>query len=121
VKTTAAFCTLIFYTLAMCKPLLPVIKDEIAHIFWKAHHIATVHHHDGEHHTEEEVATATHEDESDTHPSTTKLADPVSVHLAAQRDYDLLPPSITEQKFGAGIYKLSTLSLSKHYPPPKSC
>jgi hypothetical protein len=104
----------------MCKPLLPVIKDEIAHIFWKAHHIATVHHHDGNHHAEEEVE-ATHEDESDTHPSTTKLAKPVSVHLVAQTDYDLLQPSITEQKFGAGIFKLFILSLSKHYPPPKFC
>lgn len=103
----------------MCKPLLPVIKDEIAHIFWKAHHLATVHHHDGDHHSQEEVATATHEKDTENH-SSTKLAEPVSVHLVTQRNYDLLQSSITEQKFGAGIYKLYTLSLSKHYPPPKT-
>lgn len=105
----------------MCKPLLPVIKDEMAHIFWKAHHIATVHHHDGDHHAVEEVASATHEDESNNHPSTTKLAEPVSVHLAAQSVEDLLQLIIIEQQFGANIYQLFALSLSKHYPPPKSC
>lgn len=105
----------------MCKPLLPVIKDELAHIFWKAYHLATVHHHNGDHHAEKEVVTASHKDDSNNHPSTTKHAEPVSVHLVAQRDYDLPQPSITVQKFRAGIYKLSTLSLSKHYPPPKSC
>ena len=105
----------------MCKPLLPVIKDEIAHLFWKAHHMATIHHHNGDHHAEEEVATATHEDESENTSTTTKLAEPVSIHLVTQSDYNFLQPTITEQKFGAGIYKLSTQCLSKHYPPPKSC
>lgn len=105
----------------MCKPLLPIIKDEMAHIFWKAHHIATIHHHDGDHHAEEEVATTTHKEESNNHPSATKLVEPVSVHLVVQSDYDLPKPSIKEQEFGAGIYKLFVLSLSKHYPPPKFC
>lgn len=93
----------------------------MAHIFWKAHHIATVHHHDGDHHADEEVATVAHQDDSDKYPSTSKIAEPVSVHLVAQSHYDLLQPSRTEQKFRAGIYKLPTLSLSKNYPPPKSC
>ena len=105
----------------MCQPFLPVIKDEVAHIFWKAHHIATVHHHNGDHHAEEEVATATHEEESENPSSITKLAEPVSVHLVTQSDYDLIQPSIKKQKFRAGIYKPSVLSLFKHYPPPKSC
>lgn len=104
----------------MCKPLLPLLKDEIAHIFWKAHHIATVHHHIGDHHAEAEVATASHDDENENQATTIKFAEPVSVHLAAQKDYDLLQPSVTEPKYRVGSYKLCTLSLSKHYPPPKS-
>ena len=105
----------------MCKPLLPVVKDEMAHIFWKAHHIATVHHHDGDHHAEEEVATVAHNEHSDKHTSNTKLAEPVSVHLLSQSDYNFPQPFITEQNFGSDIYKLSQLSLSKNYPPPKWC
>ena len=42
----------------MCKPILPFIEDELAHLFWKAKHLATVHHHHGDHHAEEEIAKA---------------------------------------------------------------
>ena len=105
----------------MCKPLLPLIKDEAAHLFWKARHMATVHHHHGDHHAQYEIATATHKKSNENHNAASKLAEPVSVHLVTLKDHNFLKLSIAKQKFGVVIYKLSTLSLSKHYPPPKSC
>ncbi len=48
----------------MCKPVIPLVQDKLAHIFWNAHHIATVHNHHGEHHAEEDIAKAT-QDEQD--------------------------------------------------------
>ena len=103
----------------MCKPLLPVIKDEMAHLFWKAQHIATVHHHHGDHHAEEETATATHEEENDQHPSATKITEPVQVHVVAQNDYNIPQPSLIEQKFGVTICKLSIQYSAPHDRPPQ--
>ena len=65
----------------MCKPVLPLVQDELAHIFWKAKHLATVHHHHGDHHAEVEVAAAEHEEDGDKQPATTKTSEPVSVHI----------------------------------------
>lgn len=107
--------------LAMCKPVLPLVWDEMAHLFWKAEHIATVHHHHGDHHAEEESAEAAHEEENDRYPSTTKTSEPVSAHIVVQNNFNIPQPSIVEQQFGVDICKLSKLSLAKHYPPPRSC
>ena len=67
-KTIAAYCFLLLYTLAMCKPIFPLLQDEFAHIFWKAKHLATVHHHHGDHHAEEEVSEAEHKENSHQQP-----------------------------------------------------
>lgn len=104
----------------MCKPVIPFLQDEIAHIFWKAGHIATVHHHHGGHHAEEEVAAA-HKEESDKVPATSKISEPVSFHLMVHRIYVMPPLLIKKQKFGTRIYSASLLTLDKHYPPPRPC
>ncbi len=105
----------------MCKPVLPLVQDEIAHIFWKAEHIATVHHHHGDHHAEEEIATSAHEEESNKNPATSKTSEQVSIHIIVESFYTIPPLSIEKQKFGTSICNVFTLSLYKHYPPPKSC
>ncbi len=118
-KSSKAYYLLIFYALAMCKPILPLVQDEIAHIFWKAHHISTVHHHHGDHHAEEELTTATHEEQSNKNPAS-KTSEPVSIHLIVQSCYNLPQLPLANQKFGISICMVSTLFLDKHYPPPKS-
>ncbi len=104
----------------MCKPVLPLVQDEVAHIFWKAEHVASVHHHHGDHHAEEEIATSAHEEESNKTPATSKTSEPVSIHLIVQSFYTLPQLSLQYQKFGRHICLVSTLSLDKYYPPPKS-
>jgi hypothetical protein len=121
VKTTVAYYLLILYTIALCKPVLPLVKDKLAHIFWEAEHIATVHHHHGDHHAEEEIAIATHEEDSDTAPPVTKISKSVSIHLIVESLCTSPQFFIGKPKFGAGISNASSLYLDKYYPPPKSC
>lgn len=120
-KSNTAYYLLILYTLAFCKPILPLIQDELAHNLWKAQHLATVHHHYGDHHAEEQMAEATQEEENDENPATTKTSEPVSVHIVVQGVYNLPELSAEKQKFAVTVSNVSAFSLDKHYPPPKSC
>jgi hypothetical protein len=121
VKTTAAYYFLLFYTLALCKPILPLLQDELAHVFWKAQHLATVHHHHGDHHAEIEVAVAGKEENGDRQPPTTKTSEPVSVHIVIELLYGFSQVTIHKQQFALTICNVSTISLDKYYPPPKGC
>jgi hypothetical protein len=121
VKTKPAFYLLIFYTLAMCKPVLPLVQDELAHIFWKAQHIATVHHYHGDHHAEVEIAEAAHEEENNKLPATSKTPEPVSIHITSPIVYNIQQPILQKEKYSIITSNVSTVSLDKHYPPPKSC
>ena len=119
VKSTTAFYLLIIYTLAVCKPVFPLLRDELAHIFWEADHIATVHHHHGELHAEEETATATHEEEKEKSPATSKVSEPVSIHVPVQSAFAAPQSVIVENIFGSGNDKAISLPPGKRYPPPK--
>jgi hypothetical protein len=121
VKTTAAYFFLLFYTLAICKPILPVVKDNLAHIFWKSKHIATVHLYHGEHHAGEELAEAALEESGEKKPVTSKISEPVSVHTLVDTHYFISRSTIPRERFAVTIYTVSTVSLDKYYPPPKSC
>jgi hypothetical protein len=103
----------------MCKPILPLVQDDLAHIFWEAKHLATVHHHHGDHHAEQEIAEAEHEDNAGKQPATTKTSEPVSVHTVVEIVYRFSQLSMHQQKFAVNIYNVSTVSLDKYYPPPK--
>ena len=105
----------------MCKPILPFIADELAHLFWKAKHLATVHHHHGDHHAEEEVSEAEHKENSHQQPATTKTSEPVSVHIIVEMLYGISEPTINKQQFAVNNFNVSTVSLDKYYPPPRCC
>lgn len=120
-KTIAAYYFLLLYTLAMCKPILPIVQDELAHIFWKAEHLATVHHHHGDHHAEKKIAEAEHKENTDKQPATTKTSEPVSVHLVIESFYGISQITIHIQQFAVNSCNVSTVLLDKYYPPPKYC
>lgn len=87
-KSIAAYFLIILYTLTLCKPILTLVQNEIAHTFWKAEHLATVRNHHGNYHIEEEVAEAAHEKENDKNHSSVKASEPVAVHIPVQSIYD---------------------------------
>lgn len=43
------------YTFALIRPIIPVAKDMIAHIFFEIDHIATVHYENGKYHVHKEL------------------------------------------------------------------
>jgi hypothetical protein len=121
VKSNKAYYLLLLYTLGVCKPILPLLQDELAHIFWNAQHIATVHHHQGEHHAEVEFAEAAHEEENDKHPATGKTSEPVSIHIASLIIFNIHKPLTSKEQYGIIVFNVSNVSPNKYYPPPKSC
>ena len=54
-KKTALYILLFANSTAMLKPVTPYISDAVAHIFYKARHMATVHYEDGKFHVHKEV------------------------------------------------------------------
>ncbi len=119
-KFNTAYYLLLLYIFAICKPVLPLLQDELAHLFWKAEHMATVHQHYGNHHTSHEIAAA-HEEENDNEPAQRKTSEPVSIHLSCQLIYILTLPITNECRYSLADYHVSTVHVDKHYPPPKSC
>lgn len=105
----------------MCKPILPLVQDGLAHIFWKARHLATVHHHHGDHHAEKEIVEAEHEENDEKQPATTKTSEPVSVHIVVDILYGISQLTTYKQAFAVTISNVSAVSLDKFYPPPKFC
>jgi hypothetical protein len=105
----------------MCKPVLPFLQDEIAHILWKAHHLATVHHHHGDRHTEQEIAEAKYPENPNTQAATAKISEPVSVHLVVEFLYGMLQLRNEKQLFAVKVFNVAGISVDKYYPPPKCC
>ncbi len=54
-KKTALYILLFAYSTAMLKPVTPYISDAVAHIFYKARHMATVHYENGKFHVHKEI------------------------------------------------------------------
>lgn len=105
----------------MCKPVLPLIQDELAHTFWKAKHITTVHNHHGDNHAEAEIAEAAHEEEQDKSATTTKASEPLSVHIVMHSLHSIPQINAAKQKFTISDSDFLSISMDKQYPPPKSC
>ena len=82
-KIIIAYSLLLFYAVALLKPVLPPLTDWIQHTFTLEHHLATVHHHHGHSHVEKQMA-----EEADHHESEKKapavFAEPVSPHVTQQ-------------------------------------
>lgn len=119
-KYTSAYYLLLLYTLALCKPVLPLIQDQLAHTFREAQHISTIHQHYGAHHAESAIAEAAQE-QSNSSSASIKTSEPVSIHIAVQTLYNIPNLSTEVQMFATTICKVSAVLLDKHDPPPKSC
>lgn len=118
-RTITAYYLLLLYLLALCKPIVPIVQDGLAHIFWQAEHIATVHQHQGSHHAEAETAASTGNDENKKLPASAKISEPVSVHIIAQSSCPLYPPLPEKIQFATPAAALASVTLTKHYPPPR--
>lgn len=119
-KSTTAYYLLILYTLALCKPVLPLLQDKLAHSLWQTEHLSTVHTHQGDHHAAEEMMEAGHDENNDKHPAPGKTFEPVSVHLAHHNLQDTPQVFTAKIKFAVLKSNVPSALLFKRYPPPKS-
>lgn len=117
-RSDTAYYLIILYLLALCKPVLPTVQDELAHFFWKDEHITKVHHHFGDQHAEHEASSASHE-ESNKKSANSKTIEFVSIHLISQSVKSNPQSCIASAKADLRMYDPSSLSLDKPYPPPR--
>ena len=86
-KSATAYYLLLFYIVAVCKPVLPLLGDAYAHEFHEAEHISTIHLVFGQHHASKEFNAATGSDDAASNSSSGKSAEPVSIHIITRWDY----------------------------------
>ena|SRR5688572_2251619 len=118
-KTTIAHYLLLIYVAAMCKPILPLVNDFLAHTCWKTEHITTVHHENGKNHLHHELKKASDQNQDANSPAP-KSSKSVSVHILLQNNYDFLHGIISEQKNLSGAYSLLSTFIEMNTPPPKA-
>jgi hypothetical protein len=119
-KSTVAHYLLLIYITAMCKPVLPLVNDILAHTFWKTQHIITVHHENGKDHLHYELKKISDQNNEDADSSAPKSAESVSVHILLQNNYDFSYSIVSQQKHLSGSYSLLSTFLELNPPPPKA-
>ncbi len=81
------------------KPVLPIVSDMVAHVFWKLEHISTVHSHDGEAHVHQEIMEAEVRDQSGETTSASRYEVLIGPHLIAKASYNfsITPEMLTHE------------------------
>lgn len=119
-KQIALYTILFAYCMVMLKPVTPYITDTIAHIFYKAKHIATVHYENGKYHVHKEVTATAKKDAAQNQVPAAKKDNSTVEHIFLTQTVKFLP----------GPYKINYPALvtphliSSHpateLPPPRA-
>jgi hypothetical protein len=118
VKKQVAILLLVCYSLALAKPLVPVVSDFLAHTFWKSEHLATVHYENGKYHVHLDIEKAGKEQQNDQKKTTEKDS---SVHLNSICDYVFLPRKLSGLLISGKQQIVNTISRTISSPPPWHC
>jgi hypothetical protein len=109
------------YTTIICKPILPSFSDCIAHIFWYAEHMATVHYEHGKYHVHYEQANEAKKGYPEKDANLPKTEVSVSEHMIAAEQYDFtLAAVITPTHYLLTAAYIPHAHLHTDFPPPKS-
>lgn len=79
-KRQVATLLLVCYAALLLRPLLPVLQDGMAHMFWNSEHMATVHYENGKYHVHVEIAKS-EENSTNTSKTLVKQFEPLTLHL----------------------------------------
>jgi hypothetical protein len=85
---------LYIYAIGLLAPVSPIITDVLAHTFWRAQHMATVHCVNGKYHVHYELYKA-NSTNSGKGNSTVKADETISIHL--QPGNDCIPFTFTQE------------------------
>jgi len=117
-KNAVAYFLVLFYAIAMFKPVLPVLKDFLAHTFTPKLHIVSVHNEKGSKHVHYETAqTAT--TDTDESKAANKFSSPVSEHVTTTAIVLLTPVVIKKNFFPSNPQFVSVPEINIVAPPPK--
>jgi hypothetical protein len=119
-KSATAYYLLLFYSLAICKPVLPLVSDFLAHSLWQTHHLKTVHHQHGREHVHYELVKAASEEQNENTSLPSKSAEPVSVHIPVNIFQEFSFSSIPIVHNASYLQRLSHPAMDVVFPPPKA-
>ncbi|MDQ3048269.1 MAG: hypothetical protein M3R27_12030 [Bacteroidota bacterium] len=54
-KKTAIYALICIYSFALIRPIVPVVNDLVAHVFYKMEHMSTIHFENGQYHIHSEL------------------------------------------------------------------
>jgi hypothetical protein len=119
-KSPAAYYLLLIYLFALCKPVMPLLQDAIAHTFFEHQHLVTVHKDGGSTHVMKEVGNLAHSD-TPINSDTLKLYDDVPLHLAVSLQLDLhLSHQLLVHSSHSPDYFFPVVSLAIQLLPPRA-
>jgi hypothetical protein len=111
-----SYLLLFIYANGLLAPVSPVINDMLAHAFWRAQHMATVHCVDGKYHVHYELYNAGKKDNKAN--SSFKSDETISIHIRAN-EKDLLFSFLKEvMQIREGVW-LENPFVKISSPPPK--
>ena len=103
----------------MLKPVLPYVSDKIAHVFWYAQHMATVHYLDGKFHVHKEMMEEAKKNNNDKNPYSQKKEQSQNEHLVADIKPLRLNHLLIKEYFFNSSPALLPVHLKADYPPPR--
>lgn len=118
-KEIMTYCLLIIYFLAAYKPIMPVAADLLAHTFWEANHLESVHHQHGSHHLQTEISRA--EKQEDQNNLLIKFSEPGPLHLFTEIIYTFKQSVNLPSYISLVTSDLYHINIDCNYPPPKFC
>ncbi|HXB10947.1 MAG TPA: hypothetical protein VNZ45_03095 [Bacteroidia bacterium] len=119
-KKITAIILFVCYAMALIRPITPVIGDVIAHTFWRAQHMATVHFENGQYHVHYALATAAKEDYGNKKSSSVKVDETLDTHIIVNNGITL---ATDQTKLTFLPYTLGHCSSAfpvRDAPPPKA-
>jgi len=104
----------------MFKPVLPYVSDFIGHVFFYAHHMATVHYEDGKYHVHYETAKDAKEDTSDKTSPSSKKDNAANEHIIAVLKQPVIFVAKATTKYPV-TFAAATINgeAANNYPPPR--
>jgi hypothetical protein len=111
---------LVCYAMALIRPITPVIGDVIAHTFWRAQHMATVHFENGQYHVHYALQAQGKEDYGNKKSPSVKANETLDTHIVVNNEFAL---AINHTKLIFLPYNLGHYCSAfpeRDAPPPKA-
>ncbi|MBA3664820.1 MAG: hypothetical protein H0W61_11520 [Bacteroidetes bacterium] len=121
-KKTAVYILLFLYVAVQLKPLAAVMEDVLAHTFFKAKHMATIHYENGKYHLHSELESISKDETGSTKekgPSAQKLNENINQQITHELHFDLSPNSIRIPVIAEAHQQLPSGYQKVNSPPPK--